>query len=238
MRTRLCFLLLFVSAAALGQTAPPRLPPEQQSLWNAYFRSVYDSAVYERVNVRELFPLRADHDGNVLVATLGRRDGNVGDPILSSGEGIWVTVVPEVQTICRQFTGDVAMQLRELLGLPPDADVPRFLILQAKAADIFRPSPYPDPMTKYPCPEPPDATCGNAFPSYADKMPAHVLWIATASFNLHAIPYGYPWTHLGYTYNWAPGKDRYGASEYVIRAGATATIVAKSLPAVYCAPAH
>src|ERR1043166_1682673 len=136
MRTRLCLLLLLVWAAALGQAAPPRLPREQQSLWNAYFRSVYDSAVYERVNVRELFPLRADHDGNVRVATLGRRDGNVGDPILSSGEGIWVTVVPEVQTICRQFTGDVPMQLRELLGLPPDADVPRFLILQARAADI------------------------------------------------------------------------------------------------------
>jgi hypothetical protein len=235
MRTRICLILLFVSAAAFGQ-APPRLPADQQSLWNAYFRSVYDSAVYERVHVRELFPLRADADGNVLVATLGRRDGNVGDPMPSAGEGIWVTVVPEVQTVCRQFTGDVAMQLRQLLGLPPDADVPRFLILKAKAADIFRPSPYPDPTTKYPCPEPPDTTCGNVFPSTA--TPAHVLWIATASFNLHAIPYGYPWTHLGYTYNWAPGKDRYGASEYVIRAGSTTTIVAKSSAADYCAPAH
>jgi hypothetical protein len=238
MRTRLWLVLLFVSAAAFGQTPPPRLAPEQQSLWNAYFRSVYDSAVYERVHVRELYPLKADKEGTVLVATLGRRDGKVGDPLLSTGEGIWVTIVPEVQTICRQFSGNLAMQLRELLGLPPDADVPRFLVLRAKAVDIFRPSPYPDPTTKYPCPEPPDQTCGNTFPPDASSpaMSPHVLWIATASFNLHAMPYGYPWTHLGYTYNWAPGKDRYGASEYVIRAGATATIVAKASPAEYCAP--
>jgi hypothetical protein len=227
------FLLAAWACAAAAQTPPPRLPPDQQVLWNAYFQSVYDSAVYQRANVRELFPLRADHDGFVRVATLGRRDGNVGGTITSTGEGIWVTLVPEVQMICRHFTGDVPMQLRELLGLPPDADVPRFLVLLVKASDIFRPSPYAETITKYPCLDPAsDPTCGNVFPSTA--TPAHVQWIATASFNLHAIPYGYPWTHLGYTYNWAPGKDRYGASEYVIRAGATAVIVQKATPAEYC----
>jgi hypothetical protein len=227
-------LLAAAACAASAQTPPQRLAADQQTLWNAYFQSVYDSAVYQRNHVRQLYPLRPDAEGIVLVATLGRRDGNVGDPIAVTGEGIWVTAVPEVQTICRGFTGDVALQLRQLLGLPPDADVPRFLVLRAKASDLFRPSPYADTMTSYPCPDPAsDANCGNAFPSTA--TPTHVLWISTSSFSLHAIPYGYPWTHLGYTYNWAPGKDRYGASEYVIRAGATATIVQKATAADYCA---
>jgi hypothetical protein len=239
MRRKLAVLLFAVlPLSALAQTPPPRLTSEQQSLWNAYFRAIYDSAVYQPENVRPLYPLRPDVDGNVLVATLGRRDGNVGDTISSTGQGIWVTMVPEVQTICRAFTGDVALQLRELLGLRPDDDVPRFLILQAKASEIFRPSPYPQTTTIYPCPTPPDSTCGNVFPTDpAVATPAHVLWIASASFSLHAIPGGYPWTHLGYTYNWAPGKDRYGASEYVIRAGSTATIREKWTPAEYCAPA-
>lgn len=223
-----------LACAANAQTPPQRLAAEQQLLWNAYFQSIYDSAVYQRNHVRQLYPLQPDPNGNVLVATLGRRDGNVGDPIVSSNDGIWVTAVPEVQTICRTFT-DVPMQLRQLLGLPPDNDVPRFLILRAKAADIFRPSPYADTTTKYPCPDPSsDATCGNAFPSTATQT--HMAWMATSSFSLHAIPYGYPWTHLGYTYNWAPGKDRYGASEYVIAAGASAIIVQKATPAEYCAP--
>jgi hypothetical protein len=226
-------LAVAYACAAAAQTPPQRLAADQQVLWNTYFQSVYDSAVYQRNHVRQLYPLQPDPDGNVLVVTMGRRDGNVGDPIVSANDGIWVTAVPEVQTICRTFT-DVTMQLRQLLGLPPDNDLPRVLVLRAKASDLFRPSPYADTMTKYPCSDPAnDASCGNAFPSTA--TPAHMQWMATSSFSLHAIPYGYPWTHLGYTYNWAPGKDRYGASEYVIRAGASATITQKSTPAEYCA---
>ena len=60
--------------------------------------------------------------------------------------------------------------------------------------------------------------------------------MATESFFLHTIPNGYPWTHLGYTYNWAPGADRYGASEYVIRGNAKAVIVDNATTAQYCAP--
>jgi hypothetical protein len=236
MRKSLWFALAVAFAcAAAAQTPPPRLAADQQVLWNAYFQSVYDSGVYQRSHVRPLYPLQPDNDGNVLVVTMGRRDGNVNDTIVSANDGIWVTVVPEVQSTCRNFT-DVTMQLRQLLGLPPDNDLPRVLVLRAKAADIFRPSPYADTMTKYPCADAVnDATCGNAFPSTA--TPAHMQWMATSSFSLHAIPYGYPWTHLGYTYNWAAGKDRYGASEYVIRAGSAATIVQKATPAEYCAPA-
>lgn len=234
--TLLCLAALAIAASVAAQTPPPRLPADQQSLWNGYFRSIYDSGVYERANVRELYPLRADTDGNVLVATLTTRDGNVGEPLVSSGDGIWVTVVPEVQTICRGFRGDVTVQLRQLLGLPPDAAATRFLVLRAKASDIFRPSPYAETSTRYPCAPTPDGSlpnnCGNVFPS--DATPAHIQWIATQSFALHAVPYGYPWTHLGYTYNWTPGKDRYGASEYVIRPPATAVIVQKSSPIDYC----
>lgn len=31
--------------------------------------------------------------------------------------------------------------------------------------------------------------------------------------------YYYPWTRLGYTYDWAPGGNRVGLSEYVLKAG-------------------
>jgi hypothetical protein len=48
------------------------------------------------------------------------------------------------------------------------------------------------------------------------------------------LPGGYLWTHLGYTYDWAPDHDRYGASEYVIRAGAPALIVGNVTAEAYC----
>jgi len=127
------------------------LAGETQALWSAYERAVYDSSVYQRWNVRPLRPLSGDEHGQVLVAMLTSRDGNVGETITAGPYGIWVTGV------------------------------------------------------------------------------------AIESFYLHTIPNGYPWTHLGYTYNWTPGADRYGASEYVIRPRAKALIVDKAPPTVYCA---
>ncbi len=209
-----------------------------QSLWNAYERAIYDSSVYQRWNLRLLRPLTPDASGQVIVATATSREGNVGETIVVPAQGIWVTGVPEVQTICRNFHGDVTMQVRQLLGLPPDADAPRVLTFKVNLSDLFRPSPDDSVTTTYPCQypagNPPPLDCGNVFPS--TTTPAHYQWIATQSFLLHAVPNGYPWTHLGYTYNWAPGADRYGASEYVIRGGTNALIVQVATTVQYCAP--
>lgn len=208
-----------------------------QTLWNLYFRAIYDSSVYQQVNLRQLRPLTPDSNGNILGATLTARQGTVGETFQVTGSGVWITGVPEVQNICRGWTGDVPMRLRELIGLPPDADIPRVLTLQVKASDVFRPAVDPTITTTYPCavaaggPIPND--CGNVFPS--NTSAAHYTWMAQSAFELHELPDGYPWTHLGYTYDWAPGQDRYGASEYVIRAGATVTITAVSTPVEYCA---
>src|SRR5205807_1376490 len=104
-------------------------------------------------------------------------------------------------------------------------------------SDIFRPSPWPDTNTQWPCQEESAPNCGNSFPPNA--TPAHIQWIATANLALHSVPNGYPWTHLGYTYNWAPGADRYGASEYIIskKASYPIFVVSNVSPAEYCAPA-
>ncbi len=181
-------------------------------------------------------PLVADEHGEVLVATLTSQDGKPGDLMTIDGAGTWVTGVPEVQDKCRTFTGDVVMQSRQLLGLPPDAHVPRVLVFRARVADIFRPSTDARVDTTTPCPQlfdaPTSTECGNTFPP--GTTTEHFTWIATQSFQLHQLPNGYPWTHLGYTYNWAPGQDRYGASEYVIKPGAVVLIVENVTPREYC----
>jgi hypothetical protein len=213
------------------------LAGETQALWNVYERAVIDSSIYQRWYVRPLRPLTPDEHGQVLVAMVTSKDGKVGDTMTAGTYGMWVTGVPEVQTICRGFRGDVTMQLRQLLGLPPDADAPRVLVLKAAAADLFRPAPDDSTNTPLPCKPLPDASipadCGNAFPS--TTSPAHYQWMAVETLYLHTIPNGYPWTHLGYTYNWAPGADRYGASEYIVRPNAKAVIVENAPTVKYCA---
>jgi hypothetical protein len=222
-----------------GTEVKPEQPlaGETQALWNVYERAVIDSAIYQRWNARTLRPLTPDEHGQVLVAMVTSKDGKVGDSLTAGTYGMWVTGVPEVQTICRNFRGDVAMQLRQLLGLPPDADVPRVLVLKVGISDLFRPAPDDSTNTLSPCKTLPDtpipADCGNTFPS--TTTPSHYQWMAVETLYLHTIPNGYPWTHLGYTYNWTPGADRYGASEYVIRGNAKAVIVENVPTERYCA---
>ena len=235
---RLAALMILTSVPLLAQPYHRRLQVTVRSeLQAAYERAIYDSSVYRAANLRRLRPLVPDKNGEVLVATLTSLDDAAGTLITAQGDGIWVTGVPEVQETCRQFTGDVVMKVRQLLGLPPDADVPRVLVLRVAISDIFRPSPDANVTTTMPCARlsgaPLPADCGNAYPP--TTTPAHYAWMATDSFILHQLPGGYPWTHLGYTYNWAPGADRYGASEYVIRTGANALIVENTTPVQYCA---
>lgn len=59
--------------------------------------------------------------------------------------------------------------------------------------------------------------------------------MAGQAFSAWRIPDGYPWTHLGYTYNWDPqAMSIVGTSEYVIRQGTTIKVTGL-VPAVpYC----
>lgn len=236
-------LTLLVTIACSAQPYKRKIAPvvidgDTQLLWARYTLTIYDASVYRFDHVRKLRPLVPDAQGKVRVATLTSNKGTDGK-LTSTGDGIWVTGVPEVKDICQQWKNvDIMMRLRMLIGLPPDADIPYMVEVEANVSDIFRPSPYADTNTTYPCPPNPDGSlpsnCGNVFPT--NTSPAHYQWIATDSFILHTIPDGYPWTHLGYTYNWAPGEDRYGASEYVIRSGVTVPIIGVFDPVQYCTP--
>lgn len=235
--------LVLLATTLTAQPYQKRIPPaevtdEHRRLLALYDKAIYDASVYKPENVRKLRPLQIDANGEIIGATLTSDDYEPKTLITAAGAGIWITGEGEVQDICRTWTGDIKMKLRQLIGLPPDAHIPYMVTLRVKASDVFRPSPHGAITTTAPCtmlqdaPTPSD--CGNLFPP--DATPEHYAWIAQQSFELHEIPDGYPWTHLGYTYNWRPGADRYGASEYVIRPGADAYVVQNQTPEEYCAP--
>ena len=234
---RLCLLLLLVlTSAALKETTSRQSPDD---LWVRYNATVADSATYRHENLRRLFPLRFDPATmNTAVVTLTGYDYPLGPQTL--GRYIWVTEVPEVQQKCQKFsTGELELSLRELLGLQPDAKIGNFVAMTVKVSDIFRPSPNPITTTETLCSNPDgDATCGELFPDWVSND--HKAWIANQMLTSYLVSpthngaYSYPWTRLGYTYNWKQGADRYGASEYVIRAGAIVTVTNKTPYAEYC----
>jgi hypothetical protein len=73
---------------------------------------------------------------------------------------------------------------------------------------MFRPSPDP---------EIDDQRAEVTFPPTVDKD--HREWIDRLMETSYT-PDGYPWTRLGYTYDWGSADDEIGLSEYVIREGA------------------
>lgn len=216
-------------AGAQGAT-PPTYGP---AVWRALNNAIYDAAVYRRANVRRLLnPLRFDPETDTArVAQLTDYDGyHPGANTL--GRDIWVTAVPEVRTKCLGVRGDLALWLRMLLGLHPDTAVKHFVVMDIRREDVFRPSPDPDPIRPWPCADPgAEKNCGQNFP--ADAAPQHVDWIARTMLSQYVVipslletrSNGYPWTRLGYTYNWNPNGDKYGACEYVVRKGGVVNVV-------------
>jgi hypothetical protein len=124
---------------------------------------------------------------------------------------VWVVVPGELKEFYREndsLTGDsLVLRLEQLNGLPPHNGKQFFVEIWADPADVFRPSPDPDTA---------DREAELDFPGWVDA--AHRDW-----FNeLKSVSYsenGYPWTRLGYTYDWGNEKSEIGLSEFVIKAG-------------------
>jgi len=156
---------------------------------------------------------------------------------------IWVTVEPWLRKFCREFVAhgnnldQLIERLEERLGLPPASNKNTFLEIRLNwpSSDvIFRPC--LDPAT--------DKTDCPAGPPSAATSEQHLNWI----YRQYYSSYGesrlssFPWTNLGYTFDWAPGSpgggvfQRVGESEFVIREGAPIEILGEMDTARYCQP--
>lgn len=147
---------------------------------------------------------------------------------------IWVTAAPIIKDSCTRFyktKKDPNMRLRQLLGLQPLTVETFFLEVWVKPHDLFRPC--PDNETS-------DTHCGLNLPDIVTSE--YREW-----FNdLRAIQYndctdtifheyGYPWTQLGYTYDWSPENPSHvGLSEFVIKRQTDIYISGKYSNKTYC----
>jgi hypothetical protein len=235
-------LLLLAFAGHWNSVSAQQPAPDQSAILAAYNAAIYDASVYRFSNLRPLKPLKFDPaTKTVSVVSLTDWKYHVGPTKLPLY--LWVTPVPEAQNICRGFSGDnLDLRLRQLFGLHPNSKIVDFVVITVKEGDIFRPTANPDPTTTLPCSYPVPVNCGEAFPeNVSDK---HLRWFANQMLNSYVIseayliPYGYPWTRLGYTYDWKPGANKYGVSEYVIQPGSTVTVIDVVPYKKYCTPAE
>jgi hypothetical protein len=155
-------------------------------------------------------------------------------------QDIWVTIEPHLKEFCSAFakqhdgnTDELTLRLEQRLGLPPGAGKTTFLRLRlARATEktIFRPC--ADPAT--------DVTrCEAAGPSEKANA-AYAAWFYRQYYTAYGLPRPspYPWTALGYTFDWSQGADgsfqRIGESEFVIPEGTPIEVLGSVSTAEYC----
>jgi len=125
---------------------------------------------------------------------------------------IWITTAPELQQrMKKEHATDINRRLIQLLGLPPTATYSYFVEFWVQPADLFRPCPDKE-IT--------DKRCEICFPATTDST--HKAWINSSRIDRYYqcdLYSQYPWTELGYTYDWNPNNTSHiGLSEFVIAA--------------------
>jgi hypothetical protein len=148
----------------------------------------------------------------------------------------WVTVVPNLKTFCQDYVkshgadpNQLSLRLKQRLGLPPGAQYDKFIELTVDPKDVssfFRPCADPFPAS---------STCQPATALKPEELKAYLnatgtkgkqelgirLWFLNNYYASFSSSRQYPWTSLGYTFDWAPKGEggefvRFGESEFVV----------------------
>ena len=62
----------------------------------------------------------------------------------------------------------------------------------------------------------------------------HAAWYAYQTALSYQGETGYPWTRLGYTYNWKSGENEVGPAEFVVKKGSKAVAISITDTSSYC----
>jgi hypothetical protein len=220
--------------------ATPTPPPSAEALYQASIQDAKEAKPEEIY--KQLVAIRPETQGlrwspdksKVLVAIFTNWDGyqmalDQGGALTLARE-VWVTPSPWLQSFCQQSKlkePELTARVLQRLGLPPEDKKDRVAEIWVTPKDLFRPCPDA---------EIDDAACELDFP--ASTTPEHRAWIENLSGKSYGDP-GYPWTRLGYTYDWVysveSGKTKHiGESEFVARPGAVVKVERVTSLASYC----
>ncbi len=232
------------------ENSSPRVTPQaeaDQTLEARFRAAVVDASVADPDEIYDqLIAITPDNtalvwseDGSkVLMATWtswNGYDNETGNEIVLTRE-TWVTTVPEFQTFCQIYPAQadtpLVLRLEQLLGLPPHNGKTKIIEMWVPTDGLFRPSPDPEIDDQVAGLELPDAS---AFKSQVDYE-FHRDWYNLQNSLSYDPVNGYPWTRLGYSYDWGNPTSEVGLSEFVIWAKTPVVIENVYTNEAYCNP--
>lgn len=131
----------------------------------------------------------------------------------------WITTSPEMAGFLKKnrFSDQASLHLRiaQVLGMPPDTQNDYFVEYWVYPENLFRPTPDPE-IT--------DHEADLYFPSNASQK--HKTWFLNEITNKYdtTTTSAFPWTRLGYTYDWEDPLHPVGLSEFVVDTSSVVTV--------------
>ena len=197
---------------------------QQKTATELYTEAIKDAIEAEEDEIVPLISLDKNSDmatynskGQVLLLSWNRHPERYiagQDYTLEKGE-IWTFTDREIEKWYKENSIGVTnwnLRLEQLIGLPPDAGYTHVSAFWVNPEDICRPAYVQDIM---------DTAMKNFFDESVDSsfkqwFDGNIVWCYFVA--------QYPWTRLGYTYDWAGTGTEYGLSEFIIEKGATVTV--------------
>lgn len=212
------FLLLFTGCA--NDNANVSQPAEKENSPQAlYEQAVRDAVFAEESEIQPLVTLTKDdklvtwdNEGRVLLCTWHNYPESYpeGKKVTIEWGPVWTFTDKEIESHAEELkeAEDAEMRMRQLISFAPDSDHSTVTGFWVDPDDVCRPAYQSDPT---------DETMVNSFDEGVDKK--FQKWFDENTLNSYF--YGsYPWTRLGYTYDWADNGTEYGMTEFIVNSGA------------------
>lgn len=194
---------------------------------DAYALAVKDAVFAEEADIRPLVNLvKGDEnvtwDGErVLVAFMHKYPSSYpdGEDITLKWGNVWCVSEAEFVEWVKTNADDIIdpiERLHQVMGMPFTKNYDTVTALWVEADLVFRPA-Y-EPVATKPMTTTLQKTGDEAFDvAFKEWFDGNIIWSYFDS--------AFPWTRLGYTYDWgAKGDDKYGLSEFIVFSGASATV--------------
>lgn len=212
-----------VVADAFSTAEPQKLSNDQ-----LYDRAVRDAKNADEDEIMPLVNISKD-DENVIWSEDGKRvlvtfmhkypdSYPAGEDITLQWGNVWCVSAGEmVKWIKNNGDGvtDWTERLHQVLGMPTSKDYTTITAMWVDADLLYRPAYVTDPTAEMKTVYQPtgDEEFDNMYKAWFDS-----------NIILSYYDGAYPWTRLGYTYDWADNGTEYGLSEFLIFSGADATV--------------
>ncbi|MCM1055323.1 MAG: hypothetical protein NC394_07360 [Bacteroides sp.] len=187
-----------------------------------YEKAVRDAAFADEDEILPLVSLNESdemttwHDGRVLLLTWHNYPDSYpeGENVTIMWGPVWTFTDKEIASYGDELSkaDDPEMRLKQLIAFAPDSEHSTVTGFWVSPENVKRPAFQNDPTV---------GNMTNAFVENADEefkawFDDNILW---------SYYYGeFPWTRLGYTYDWANNGTEYGLTEFIVESGAEVTV--------------